>query len=652
MQTHQPFTPQPPIIFQKDAQSVSNAGSELCDNLRQHVADLVSTVSPADATFDNVLVKLLQHENEMQLTSNLVTLYSLVGTDGSQRSAAETSQKISHTQMDCKENADLFRLVNAVYERQKDDPTLDVESRKALTEERRSYVRKGMDLAASNDDNEACHKVRDIARQLCRISSEFMRNLDEKEHSIWLTRQDLAGVPDDALSGLEIGTEEMDGKFRLDLNGPEVRWFITMASCPTTREMMYLGTRRVAKENAPLFSQAIQLRHRSAHLLGYPSHFAYKVEVTMAKTPAAVIELLDGIRRRLIRRLPKDLEKLMQLKKDDSAVRVHDNVILWSDIPYYSRIYEERNYSLDQSLIAEYFPLYQTVSKLLALFAQLFGFVFTELTDVEGQSNALEQGLIWHPDVRVYSVWNDDQEGGEFAGYLYLDLHPRPGKSGGAQCRPLHLGFERPDEKRHYPSTVLLTNFSRPTSEKPSLLRHAEVVLLFHELGHGIHDLSGRCKYSRFHGAETVMDFNEAPSQIAILPAIKLLPQLRMTLFDTAVHSTPTSKDGTIDVEKIYADYAELGGIKNSGDDYGYASYRHLFSGNDAGMYSYLWSKVLAMDMFDTFFKHNALDYKEGRRYRHLILEKGGSQDEMATLVEFLGREPTPDAFYRSLGLE
>lgn len=354
-----------------------------------------------------------------------------------------------------------------------------------------------------------------------------------------------------------------------------------------------------------MFSQAIQLRHRSAHLLGYPSHLAYKVEVTMAKTTAAVTELLDGIRRRLLRRLPKDLEKLMQLRKGDSAARVqeNDNVILWSDISYYSRIYEERNYSLDQSLIAEYFPLYQTVSKMLSLFGQLFGFVFTELTNVEGQSNAMEQGLIWHPDVRLYSVWNDDQEGDEFAGYLYLDLHPRPGKSGGAQCRPLHLGFEGPDGKRHYPSTVLLTNFSKPTSDKPSLLRHAEVVLLFHELGHGIHDLSGRCKYSRFHGAETVMDFNEAPSQMlenwcwdatalkhlsghyqtgaalpdqviasllrtrAVLPAIKLLPQLRMTLFDTAVHSTPTSQDGTIDVAKIYADYAELGEIKNSGDE-------------------------------------------------------------------------------------
>lgn len=85
---------------------------------------------------------------------------------------------------------------------------------------------------------------------------------------------------------------------------------------------------------------------------------------------------------------------------------------------------------------------------------------------------------------------------------------------------------------------------------------------------------------------------------------------------------------------------------------YGYATYRHLFAGSDAGMYSYLWSKVLAMDMYDAVFKKDPLDGKAGRRYRHMVLEKGGSQDEMETLVQFLGRRPTSEAFYKSLGLD
>ena len=56
--------------------------------------------------------------------------------------------------------------------------------------------------------------------------------------------------------------------------------------------------------------------------------------------------------------------------------------------------------------------------------------------------------------------------------------------------------------------------------------------------------------------------------------------------------------------------------------------------------------------MFDTAFAANPMDGVEGRRYRHTVLEPGGSQDEMQTLKNFLGREPDSGAFYRELGLQ
>lgn len=40
------------------------------------------------------------------------------------------------------------------------------------------------------------------------------------------------------------------------------------------------------------------------------------------------------------------------------------------------------------------------------------------------------------------------------------------------------------------------------------------MIVLFHELGHGIHDLVALTKYSRFHGTATADDFCEAPSQM------------------------------------------------------------------------------------------------------------------------------------------
>ena len=124
------------------------------------------------------------------------------------------------------------------------------------------------------------------------------------------------------------------------------------------------------------------------------------------------------------------------------------------------------------------------------------------------------ENISWHEDVKIFSVWDDEGEGGSFVGYLYLDLHPRPGKYGHAANFSLQPGFLYPNGTRRYPATALVCNFSKPTETKPSLLKHDEVVTLFHELGHGIHDLAGRTKYSRFHGTSVVRDFVEAPSQM------------------------------------------------------------------------------------------------------------------------------------------
>lgn len=155
---------------------------------------------------------------------------------------------------------------------------------------------------------------------------------------------------------------------------------------------------------------------------------------------------------------------------------------------------------------------------MLNIFEKLFGLVFVEL-NAEDRKNISPTGkaedIVWHEDVIMFSVWNDQSEGGEFVGYLYLDMHPRPSKYGHAANFNLQPGFLEPDGKtRWYPATALVCNFSKPTPKKPSLLKHDEVVTLFHELGHGIHDLAGRTKFSRFHGTSTVRDFVEAPSQM------------------------------------------------------------------------------------------------------------------------------------------
>ena len=241
-----------------------------------------------------------------------------------------------------------------------------------------------------------------------------------------------------------------------------------------------------------------------------------------------------------------------------------------------------------------------------------------------------------------------------------------------------------------------MCNFTKPTQTKPSLLKHEEVVLLFHELGHGIHDLVSRTKYAQFHGTRTVQDFCEAPSQMLEnwcwqpsqlellsqhyvtgekIPDVMVqslinakgvnkglfhLRQLHVSIFDMMIHQ-PNSLSflERSNISEIYNSlWEEITGLEGpntqgTGQSWGHgeATFFHLMGDYDAGYYGYLVSNIYALDMFHTVFAPDPTSTKQGRRYRHLVLEKGGSQPELKTLTDFLGREPKMDAFYEELGL-
>jgi metallopeptidase MepB len=372
----------------------------------------------------------------------------------------------------------------------------------------------------------------------------------------------------------------------------------------------------------PLFREAIVLRDEAARLLGYPDHATLRIEDKMAKTPKTVFDFLGDLKTRLIPGGAREMEHLLELKKADSTehnLPFDGNYYLW-DHRFYDRMMVEKEYSIDENVIAEYFPLRPTVGGMLKIFEELFGLVFVELS-MEDRARISPtrkaEDIAWHEDVIIFSVWDDSGEGGGFVGYLYLDLHPRPGKYPHAANFNLQPGFLQSDGKsRRYPATALVCNFSKPTPKKPSLLKHDEVVTLFHELGHGIHDLAGRCRYARFHGTATVRDFVEAPSQMLenwcwtpsqlkvlsghwetgenipdhlieklvatkhVNDALFNLRQLHFGLFDMTVHTPKSHQEiEEMDMSKVYNDLrVQIAGLKGpeaQGEGrYGYPSSR------------------------------------------------------------------------------
>lgn len=454
-------------------------------------------------------------DNQMSLETHIIGFYQAVSTDKELRDASTEAEKLlDDFGIESSMREDVFKLVNAVVEKKE---SLDPESQRLLEKDHKSYIRNGLGVPAGPKRD----RFKEIKKRLSEISIQFQKNLNEEAGGLWFTKEELDGVPDDVLSSLKEGEGDNKGKVWLTFKYPDLFPTLKYARNAETRKKVFIENENKCNENVPLFREAILLRDEAARILGYKNHAEFRIEDKMAKTPKTVDDFLADLRSRLTAGGQKEIDKLLELKRQDLKERsINDGTdshyFLW-DHRYYDRLMLEKDYSLDQQKIAEYFPIQTTIQGMLKIFEELFGLVFIEILGKD--RDALAEGgkgsdIVWHEDVQVFSVWDDEGEGSEFVGYLYLDLFPRDGKYGHAANFNLQPGFIDEKGNRRYPATALVCNFSKPTPKKPSLLKHDEVVTLFHELGHGIHDLVSRTIYSRFHGTNTVRDFVEAPSQM------------------------------------------------------------------------------------------------------------------------------------------
>jgi metallopeptidase MepB len=459
---------------------------------------------------------MARDDDQMSLETHIIGFYQAVSTSQALRDASSEAEKqLDDFGIESSMREDVFKLVDAAFKKKQSN--LDPESARLLEKEHMSYVRNGLGIPAGPKRD----RFKEIKKRLSELSITFQKTLNEENGGLWFTSEELDGVPSDLVSSLKKGEGENEGKLWLTFKYPDLFPTLKYAKNAETRKKLFIANENKCNSNVPLFREAVVLRDEAARILGYNNHAEFRVEDKMAKTPKWVDDFLSDLRSRLAPGGLKEIEKLLELKKEDLKARGQESTFdgkyyLW-DHRFYDTLMLAKEFSLDQEKIAEYFPLSTTIEGMLHIFEEIFGLVFIKIGGSDRDELAASgkgDDIVWHEDVQVFSVWNDDGEGNGFVGYLYLDLHPREGKYGHAANFNLQPGFTQENGTRRYPATALVCNFSKPTPKKPSLLKHDEVVTLFHELGHGIHDLVSITKYSRFHGTNTVRDFVEAPSQM------------------------------------------------------------------------------------------------------------------------------------------
>ncbi|MBI4051494.1 MAG: Zn-dependent oligopeptidase, partial [Elusimicrobia bacterium] len=555
-------------------------------------------------------------------------------------------------------------IYNAVKAPAAKKPALQGEDAKLLEKVLLDFKRNGLELPGEKRE-----KVKEMKKRLVDLELTFQKNISESKDFLEVTKDQLAGIPEDFVSRLSTTS---DGHYIVTLDYPDYFPFIENAKDEEARRQLeFKFNNRGSTTNVRLLEEAVSLRHDIANLLGYPTHAHYVLEERMAKTPERVMDFLNRIQRKLKVKGKEELSERLNLKRKEVGWEKAKKLYAW-DWRYYNNQLKKLKYEIDQEKIKEYFPLETVIGGMLDVYQRLLNVKFQQMTE----------GDTWHPDVQLYEV--QDAKTGVSIGRFYMDLFPREGKYKHAAAFDLVKAHILPDGTYQKPVSAIVANFNKPTPDRPSLLKHDEVETLFHEFGHIMHQVLTKAKYGRFSGTSVARDFVEAPSQMLEnwvwdaevlkslsghyqdqtkkLPddllkrmidaknmdsGVKYLRQLFFAMLDMEYH-----KSAKADTTQVYAKLMEeISLIPMSPGTHPQASFGHLMGGYDVGYYGYMWSEVYSADMFSKFEEKGIMNPDLGRRYRELILEPGRSLDEGDQLKKFLGREPNEKAFLKSIGL-
>ena len=511
----------------------------------------------------------------------------------------------------------------------------------------REFRRAGVDR-----DDATRAKVRALNDEIVTIGQEFDRNIREGGRKVSFTPTELAGLPEDFRKAHPAGA---DGKVVLTTDYPDFRPFMAYARSATARERFFRAfSNRASPENIDVLKRLLDKRYQLATLLGYANWADYATETKMIESGKAASAFIDRISAAADARSKREISKLLARKRKD--VPGGRTLEPW-DYGYYSNRVKAEQFHFDAKAARPYFETGHVIRGVLDTSGKLFDLTY----------RPVEGATVWHTDVRVYDVIAGPSFGdraGKTLGRIYLDLHPREGKFKHAAQFALISG----QEGRRLPEGALLCNFSPPGG----LMEYGEVRTMFHEFGHLVHHIvGGNTRWAANSGIRNESDFGEAPSQMleewmrdpGVLGTFalhektgkpippKMVSQLltaeefgkgvdvQTQMFYAAtslkLHDrNPQGLEPTPFLADVQAHYAPFPYVP--GTTY-YTAFGHL-NGYSALYYTYMWSLVIAKDLFTPFKAHGVFDRETATRYRQKVLEPGGGKPSAQLVADFLGR--------------
>jgi oligopeptidase A len=564
---------------------------------------------------------------------------------------------------DIKQNPALFSIFKTILE--KEESTLTQAQIQVLKNEIRDFELSGASLSKEKQE-----RIKTINLRLSEIQNEFSQNLLKATNAFELITDKIEDVNELPANDLAMAKEESDGKvqYKFTLQPPSFLSYMSYGTNPDIRAKLYKAYTTRAPENEALLEEILALRDDEAKLLGFTNYAELSLATKMAEKPSDVVEFLSELLKNARPQAKQEFNALSEFAKNRGCEKLTS-----SDVGYYSKKLEEERYSIDEDAYRPYFEQSRVLNGLFTFLNDFFGITF------EKQNESA-----WDEKVNVYHLLKEQKVFGK----IYIDLESRAEKRGGAWMGDWRTFSKDSAGETHLPIAYIVCNFSPSSETNPSLLKHDDVVTLFHEMGHALHHLFSTIPEPFVSGISGVeWDAVEFPSQFLesfayesevlkrfavhyqnedILPeeminnliraknfqsALGMLRQIEFSLFDMKIHATKMSaKEVQTVLDELRKETALLTPPSFNKFQNGFS---HIFAGGyAAGYYSYKWAEVLSADAFYSFVDNTLFDKTKADKLIQSFFSKGGEEGAMKHFIDFLGRAPESQALLRLNGIE
>ena len=571
---------------------------------------------------------------------------------------------ISKYETEISQNENIYNALISIQFKEKS--TLSNIQNKVLENEIRDFKLSGCHL-----ENDKKKRLEEISLRLSELSHKFSQNLLNATNAFEMIIDNFEDVKEIPASDLELAKFEEDEitKYKFTLQMPSYLAYITYGTNREKREEIYKAYCTKAPENGKIIEELLALKDEKVKILGFTSYSQYSLATKMASKEEDVIKFLEELGSKAKNRAKEELEEIKEIAVKDGITDFKS-----FDMSYYSEKLKMAQYDFDEEYFRPYFEQQSVLNGFFDFLHQMFNVKFAKANTPA-----------WDEKVKVYDLSED----GKTIARIYIDLEARKDKRGGAWMNNWHSHYKTSSGEIKLPTAYIVGNFPQSTNETPSLLRHSDVVTLFHEMGHALHHLLSKIEepfvsgisgvawdtvefpsqfleyfsydkevlklFAKHHITKEVLDdesINKIIKAKNFQSSLSTLRQVEFALFDFKLYQKLYKTENEIQdlLDSIREKFAVIIPPRYNKFQNGFS---HIFSGGyAAGYYSYKWAEVLSADAFYMFIDSGNIFNKElGIKYRDTILSQGGSSDMDKLFFNFAQREPSVDSLLKIDGI-